>query len=223
MSPSEEVADDLRPREADTPMTDQNPDPYHSPALVISECQVGILESGRSVTGSLAEQAETRGIVDRIGTLANRFRERGLPVVHCLIEHRADQIGMLPNSYLGAMALRSRTMTAGTRDVAVPAALGPKPSDIVSSRATGLTAFYGTDLDAMLRHCRVRTLVLTGVSTNVALPGLAMEAVNRGYDVALAEDCTAGSSAEAHEFFVRNQLALLARITTAADVAARLP
>ncbi|MGH4002013.1 MAG: cysteine hydrolase [Pseudonocardiaceae bacterium] len=204
-------------------MSDQNPDPYASPALVISECQVGILEPGRSVTGGLAEQAEIRGIVDRIATLANLFRERGLPVVHCLIEHRADQVGMLPNSYLGAMALRSKTMTVGTPDVAVPAGLGPKPADIISSRATGLTAFYGTDLDAMLRLNRVRTLVLTGVSTNVALPGLAMEAVNRGYDVVLAEDCTAGSSAEAHEFFIRSQLALLARVITAADVTTRLP
>ncbi|MGH3891343.1 MAG: cysteine hydrolase family protein, partial [Rhodococcus qingshengii] len=99
----------------------------------------------------------------------------------------------------------------------------PEPSDIVSSRATGLTAFYGTELDAMLRLENVATLVLAGISTNIALPGLALEAVNRGYSVVLAEDCTAGSSPEAHEFMVSNMLTLLARITPAVDVISRLP
>ena len=197
--------------------------PYDAPALVISECQLGILGAGRSVSTGLADQAAERNIVGRIAELAALFRERGLPVVHCIIEHRPDQAGMLPNSYLGTMALRSRSMILGTPDVEMPPVLGPLPSDFVSSRATGLTAFYGTDLDVTLRLNRVRTLVLTGVSTNVALPGLALDAVNRGYDVVLAEDCTAGSSAEAHEFFVRNQLSLLARVATATDVAARLP
>lgn len=196
---------------------------YDAPALVISECQAGILDAERSVSSGLADQATSRGIVERIARLAEAFRARRLPVVHCIIEHRRDQAGMVPNSYLGAMALRSRSMTAGTADVAIPDALGPMPSDLVSSRATGLTAFYGTDLDAMLRLQRVRTVVLAGVSTNVALPGLALEAVNRGYDVVLAEDCTAGSSAEAHQFFVQQQLKLLARVVTSDDVVARLP
>jgi nicotinamidase-related amidase len=130
---------------------------------------------------------------------------------------------MLPNSYLGKMALRHRSMITGTPDVEIPPELGPEVSDIVSSRATGLTAFYGTDLDAMLRLQDVRTVVLAGVSTNVALPGLALEAVNRGYDVILAEDCTAGASAAAHQQMIDNLLAVVARINTADQVAARLP
>jgi nicotinamidase-related amidase len=144
-------------------------------------------------------------------------------VVHCIIAHRADQKGMLPNSYLGKLALRHGLMVEGTPDVEIPAELGPEPSDLVSSRATGLTAFYGTDLDAMLRLQRVQTLVLAGISTNVALPGLALEAVNRGYDVVLAEDCTAGTTAEHHNYMVQNMLAVLTRVTPAADVIGRLP
>jgi len=197
--------------------------PYEAPALIISECQRGILDADRSVSSGLAEQAAARRIVPRIGALADAFRERGLPVIHCIIEHRPDQAGMLPNSYLGVMALRGRSMQAGTTDVDIPAELGPRPLDFVSSRATGLTAFYGTDLDATLRLNGVRTLILVGVSTNLALPGLAVEAVNRGYDVVLAEDCTAGSSVEAHEFQVANQLKLLARISSAEEIATRLP
>ncbi|WP_216693556.1 cysteine hydrolase family protein [Dietzia psychralcaliphila] len=197
--------------------------PYPSPALVISECQRGILDPERSVSAGLASMAADRDVVGRTAGLAAEFRARGLPVVHCIIEHRADLKGMRANSYLGAMSLKHRSMSVGSDDVEIPAELGPEPGDIVSSRATGLTAFYGTDLDAMLRLENVATLVLAGVSTNIALPGLAIDAVNRGYSVVLAEDCTAGSSQEAHDFMVSNILTLLARITPAVDVISRLP
>lgn len=198
-------------------------DPYPAPALVISECQHGILDPKRSVSPGLADEVAARGIVGRTAALAREFRERGLPVVHCIIEHRADQRGMLPNSYLGTMALRTRSMIEGTPDVEIPSVLGPEPGDIVSSRATGITAFYGTDLDAMLRLEGVRTVVLAGVSTNVALPGLASEAVNRGYHVVLAEDCTAGTSSQAHSAMLENLFGALARITPAEDIVTRLP
>ncbi|MEU2004004.1 cysteine hydrolase [Rhodococcus sp. NPDC019627] len=199
------------------------PRPISSAALVISECQHGILEPERSVSPGLAHEVARRGVVPRTAQLAHAFRARGLPVFHCVIEHREDQKGMLPNSYLGTMALRSRGMSTGSIDVEIPHELGPEPGDIVSSRATGLTAFYGTNLDAMLRLQKVETLVLAGVSTNVALPGLALEAVNRGYHVMLAEDCTAGSSEEVHTFMVANLLTVLTRVSSAADVIDRLP
>ncbi|GAA4667279.1 cysteine hydrolase [Gordonia humi] len=194
-----------------------------APALIISECQRGMLEPPAGALASLADQARERAIIAGIAELAREFRARSLPVVHCTIVHRADQKGLLPNSYLGKMALRDQTMIEGTPDVEIPAELGPEPTDLVSARATGLTAFYGTDLDAMLRLQRVQTLILCGLSTNVALPGLAMDAVNRGYDVLLAEDCTAGTTTDHHAYMVQNVLAPLARITRAADVVDRLP
>lgn len=196
---------------------------YAAPALVISECQQGLLDPPPGAFSGLAEQAADRRLVEHTAELARAFRARSLPVVHCIISHRADQMGMVPNSYLGKLAIRGRMMVEGTPDVAIPAELGPEPTDLVSSRATGLTAFYGTNLDAMLRLQRVRTLVLAGISTNVAIPGLALEAVNRGYDVVLAEDCTAGTTAEGHDYMVENMLAMLTRITPAADVIGRLP
>jgi nicotinamidase-related amidase len=92
----------------------------------------------------------------------------------------------------------------------------------VSSRATGLTAFYGTDLDATLRLRNVETIVLTGVSTDVAIPGLALEAVNRGYYVRIPADCVAGTSAKSYEFMMGGLLRAIARITDAATVLAEL-
>jgi nicotinamidase-related amidase len=193
-----------------------------SAALVISECQLGILDPAASVTPALAAQAAERGIVPRIAKLARAFRAAGLPVVHCHIAHRHDLAGIKPNSLLGALAIKNRTLIAGTPDALPPPELAPQPGDHVSSRETGITAFYGTDLDATLRLRSVETIVLTGVSTDVAIPGFALEAVNRGYYVRIPADCVAGTSAVSHEFMMGGLLPAIARITDAAAVLASL-
>src|ERR1700749_957460 len=193
-----------------------------SAALVISECQLGILDPAASVTPALAAQAAERGIVPRIAKLARAFRAAGLPVVHCHIAHRHDLAGIKPNSLLGARAIKNRTLIAGTPATLPPPELAPRPGDHVSIRTTGLTAFYGTDLDATLRLRNVETIVLTGVSIDVAIPGLALEAVNRGYYVRVPADCVAGTSATSYEFMMGGLLPLVARITDAAAVLACL-
>ena len=67
----------------------------------------------------------------------------------------------------------------------------PEPSDYISPRQSGLGMWYGTNLDATLRNFRVETIVLSGVSTNIALFAGALGAVERGYKAVLAEDATA--------------------------------
>ena len=102
-----------------------------SAALVISECQTGILDPAASVTPGLAAQAAERGIVARIAGLADAFRAAGLPVVHCHIAHRRDLAGIKANSLLGALAIKNRTLIAGTPDTLPPPELAPHPGDHV--------------------------------------------------------------------------------------------
>src|SRR3546814_12048520 len=49
-------------------------------ALVISECQNAITNPGYD-SSPLIEQVETRGIIPRIASLADSFRDAGLPVL----------------------------------------------------------------------------------------------------------------------------------------------
>jgi nicotinamidase-related amidase len=198
------------------------PDGARSAALVISECQRGILDLAASPMPGLAAQAAERGIAGRIAGLASAFRAAGLPVVHCHIAHRPDLAGVRPNSLLGALAIKNRTLIAGSPEALPLPELEPHPGDHVSSRTTGITAFYGTDLDAVLRLRSVETIVLTGVSTDVAIPGLALEAVNRGYYVRIPADCVAGTSARSYEFMMSGLLPVIARVTDAAAVLASL-
>ena len=55
-----------------------------------------------------------------------------------------------------------------------------------------MSPFTGTDLDTWLRNLGVSTVVATGVSLNLGILGLAIEAVNLGYQVLVVRDAVAG-------------------------------
>lgn len=188
-------------------------------ALIVNECQLGVIDPAHAGFPDLAEQAVSRGIVARIATLADVFRAAGLPVFHTPVVHRPDFADILPNSVINSLTLKHRRVPAGSVEADYVEALRPVDGDFVVSRSSGLIAMNGTALDAILRRLQVRTLVLTGVSTNVAIPGNTMTAVDLGYQVVVCEDCIAASDADTHATIVREQLAMLAAISTADAVA----
>lgn len=191
-------------------------------ALVISECQRGVIEPGMTVFPALAEQVEARGIVVKIAGLAQAFRAAGLSVIHATAAHRPDFIDVKPNTLVDALVRKQRGMVKGTPEVDIVAPLAPEPEDIVSERSSGMIPFLGTPLDAQLRRMDVETVVLAGVSTNLAIAGCTFAATEMGYYVVIAEDCTAGSDPDVHRVILEEQLRLLARIATAEQIASAL-
>ncbi|MCP1470312.1 nicotinamidase-related amidase [Sphingobium sp. OAS761] len=171
---------------------------------------------------ALIGQVTDRGIVPRIARLAAHFRALGLPVIHLTIAHRQDFADVLPNSLLGTLARKHRMLVAGTPEADIIAELTPAAKDFVVERSSGLIGFLGTSLDAMLRRMRIDSVVITGVSTNVAVTGCAMVGADLGYHVVVAEDCIAASDPAIHDVIVNEQLRMIARISTAADVEAAL-
>jgi len=187
-------------------------------ALVINECQRGLIEREHGIFPALYEQALSRGIAAKIAALARAFRARSLPVVFLHAIHRADYAGVPMNNALAAHVKRLGALREGTKQVEPAQGLEPEPSDFVVRRDFGMAAFYCTTIDALLRNLGIQTVVLAGVSTNLAIPGMTIACVDRAYQVVIPEDCTAGSSAEVHEFVLKQLLAPLATITTSAQL-----
>jgi nicotinamidase-related amidase len=197
-------------------------EPGKRAALLVSEVQNGITNLAYDDT-PLARQVAGRGIVAGINTLAAAFREAGAPVIFCTIAAlRADWDGFRVNCALAARIRRKGLLVTGTRAAAIHDDLAVAESDIVSHRSHGMAPFTGTELDATLRGYDIDTLVLSGVSTNIALPGACTEAVALGYSVVLAEDCAAGATAATHHMQITQHLPLLATITDAKSVIASL-
>lgn len=194
-------------------------DPRHT-ALLTMECQQAII-GDQAVLPALAEAVRASGLRGTLGTLAARARAVGLPVVHNLAWRRADGAGSAANCRLLALSRRGPSvLVPGSAAAAVVPELGPEPTDFEIGRLHGVSPFHGTELDPVLRNLGVRTVIATGVSLNVGVLGLVIEAVNRGYQVVLPRDCVTGTPPEYATMLIEHTYALLATITTSAEIGA---
>jgi nicotinamidase-related amidase len=140
--------------------------------------------------------------------------------VHSTIVLRPDGVGTAPSCLLLGVLRKKGAVVQGLPGAEIHPDLRPLPADHVSRRLHGLSPFHGTELESVLREQRIDTVVATGVSTNVGVPGTCLEALNRGFTAVVPEDAVAGSSREIHDFQIAHILPLLATVTTAAEVRA---
>jgi len=79
----------------------------------------------------------------------------------------------------------------------------PEPNDPIVTKHR-YSAFYNTDLDTVLRANGIRSVVLTGVVTNVCVETSAREAFVRDYYVVVVSDGTAAYVAADHDMTLKN-------------------
>jgi biuret amidohydrolase len=185
--------------------------PGHT-AIVTQECQGAVIGPNAGLA-ALAEEAR-RVALPNIVRLLPAARAAGVHVVHCLVQRRPDGLGSNNNAKIFALGRGEVDIAPGTPGAAVLPELGPEPTDLVLSRWHGLGPMGGTDLDAVLRNLGVSTVVVVGVSLNVAIPNFVMDAVNAAYRVVLPKDAVAGIPTEYGAAIIANTLSLLATITT---------
>jgi nicotinamidase-related amidase len=191
--------------------------PTHT-AVLTMEMQRGVV-GDRAAIPDLAAEVARQHVVEHTANLLAAARDAGVRVVHCLAEFRRDRAGSATNSpLLAAMSKLPGHLIVDSDAAALVPDLGPDERDLVSSRLHGLSPFTGTTLDAMLRNLGVRTVIATGVSVNLGILGLAIEAVNLGYRVVVATDAVAGVPPEYADDVMRNTIALLATRATVDEI-----
>ena len=191
--------------------------PGHT-AIVTQELQ-GAVVGPNAGLAVLAEEAR-REALPSIERLLPAARDAGVRVVHCLVQKRPDGLGSNHNAKIFAMGKTSVDISPGSEGATLLPEFGPAPTDVVLSRWHGVGPMGGTDLDAVLRNLGVTTIVAVGVSVNIAITNLVMDAVNAGYRVVLPRDAVAGIPADYATAIIDNTLSLLATVTTTDDLLA---
>ncbi|MHB8680580.1 MAG: isochorismatase family protein [Acidimicrobiales bacterium] len=189
-------------------------------AVLTMELQRGVV-GDRSSFPELAAAVTEAGVFPNTARLLAGARAAGVPVVHCTAGFLEDRAGSPANAPLiTAMLRRPQHLLEGTEAVDLVPELGVVPGDLVSHRRHGVSPFGGTDLHAVLVGLGTRTVVATGVSLNLGIPGLCIEAVNLGYHVVVATDAVAGIPADYAEAVLRNSVSLVATLATVDEIAA---
>ncbi|WP_097993959.1 isochorismatase family protein [Streptomyces sp. f51] len=182
--------------------------------LLTVECQQGVVGPD-SALPELAAAASSSGALANIARLVAAAHESGVQVMHAVAESRPDGRGGNRNARLFRAAARLPVQQhTGSTAVRVAPPIEVAGEDLVVRRLHGLSPLAGTDVDPLLRNLGCRTLVVTGVSANVAIPNAVFDAVNLGYTAVVPADAIAGVPAEYTPAMVRNTLALVATVTT---------
>jgi nicotinamidase-related amidase len=181
--------------------------PGHT-AIVTQELQ-GAVVGPNAGLAVLAKEAR-REALPNIERLLPAARAAGVRIVHCLVQKRPDRIF--------AMSGTAVDISPGSEGATLLPEFGPAPDDVVLARWHGVGPMGGTDLDAILRNLGVTTIVAVGVSVNIAITNLVMDAVNAAYRVVVPRDAVAGIPTEYATAIVDNTISLLATVTTTEDL-----
>ena len=184
------------------------------------------MEMQRGVCGDLAvlphlrDAVAERGVLPALAKLVRAARAHNLPVVHCTVAYRPDRRGTPVNAPLLKALSRAGPgpMVEGSPGAELLPELEPAASDVVESRRHGMSPFAGTSLDATLRALGVTTVVATGVSVNIGVFGLVVEAVNHGYRVIVPQDAVVGVPPSYGDAVLASSISLLATLTTVDEV-----
>ena len=191
--------------------------PAHT-AIVTQELQ-GAVVGPNAGLGALAKAAQ-RQALPNIERLLPVARDAGVQIVHCLVQRRPDGLGANHNAPIFAMGTKQVDISPGSEGATLLPEFGPAPSDVLLHRWHGVGPMGGTDLNAILRNLGVTTIVAVGVSVNIAITNLVMDAVNAGYRVVVPRDAVAGIPADYADAIVDNTISLLATVTTTSDLIA---
>jgi nicotinamidase-related amidase len=133
-------------------------------------------------------------VVGNCVLLAGEMRDRGGMVI--FVRVLVDQLQLPPAD----APLRKPGTPAPPPDASLlaPDAQVQAQDIVVTKRQWG--AFYGTELDQLLRRRHIQTIVLGGIATNFGVESTARAAFDRGDELVFVADAMSSRAADAHEF-----------------------
>jgi ureidoacrylate peracid hydrolase len=128
-------------------------------------------------------------MVPKLTSTLNFCREKGIRVIYTAHVHRRDgsDMGLYDDLY-SPIADRS-TLVDGTKGVEIFPGLAPAPGEHIIKKHR-YSAFFGTDLDIILREWGITTVIISGTTTENCCHATARDAMFNNYKVVFLSDAT---------------------------------
>ncbi|TDF92515.1 cysteine hydrolase family protein [Paenibacillus piri] len=181
----------------------QHLDPRES-ALIIVDVQNDFCHEEGACASMGRDVSGAQAIVPAIEALIGEARRQDIPVVF---------IQMTQSEHTVSEAWAKRPRPSGHTDPLAICRKGswgaefyklvPQPGDIIVEKHR-YSAFIGTELDMILGNLNRKSLIITGVATNVCVESTARDGFMLDYHVTVVKDGSAGYSQELHESTFQN-------------------
>jgi ureidoacrylate peracid hydrolase len=201
----------------------QKIDPPHT-ALLVIDMQNDFIAEGGLISKDGRDTSEAKRLADRLPPFIDAARAAGVLIVFVRNVYSTDNNLYLSDSWLEHAARRRK---GGYTSIPVCAAgswqgdfygdVRPQAGDAVVTKHR-YSAFHGTDLDTILRSNGIRTVIVTGVVSNVCVETSAREAFVRDYYVVAPYDGAAAYVLADHEATMSNIDRFFGQISTLEEI-----
>jgi nicotinamidase-related amidase len=178
--------------------------PENSPVALILVDVINDLEfeGGESLKEHAVPMAK------RLRSLAQRARDAGVAVVYV-----NDNFGKWRSDF---RTLLDHCMKEDVRGREIAKILEPEKSDyfVLKPKHSG---FFSTTLDTLMEYLHVRTVIITGLTTDRCVLFTAADAHMRDLHVVVPEDCSAAETGEVHEQAIEMMQRVLEADVTSSD------
>jgi nicotinamidase-related amidase len=134
-------------------------------------------------------------------------REAGIAVIHTRECYAPDLSNLNAfrrerDTIIGAPGPLGRFLIRGEQGTIIVDEMAPRPSEPLIDKP-GFSAFYGTELDALLKKAGISHMVIIGVTTQVCVASTLRATVDHGYFPLLLADCCAAWDDRDHDATIR--------------------
>ena len=151
-----------------------------------------------------------RTVIAPLRRVLDAMRGQGYPVIHTREGHLPDLSDCPPSKLargrlsrgIGDTGPMGRILVRGSHGHGIIDELQPVGDETVIDKP-GKGAFFATDLDFILGNRDVKSLVVTGVTTEVCVTTTVREANDRGYECLVLEDCVGSYFPEFQDYALR--------------------
>ena len=179
-------------------------------ALIVVDMQNDFCSPGGAFDRLGYDMLMVKEMIPRLVGLVSEARKVNLPVVFLKSTYNT-----IPNWYLSEVWFEHKmrrqsgiysevpALKEGTLGWEIIDELKPLPTELVVCK-NRYDGFLHTNLDLVLRNRGIRSVIMTGVSTNVCVETTTREAFLRDYYVVFTKDCTASYERDLHEATLKN-------------------
>lgn len=154
-------------------------------------------------------------ILPRIAKVVESCRAHGTEIIfmqHCYRKGKYEKnlITMRPNCIEGS----------GGEEIDPRLHVDPEHDYVIKKRR--YSAFFGTDLDLVLRENKVETVIVVGTKTNCCIRATVTDAYYLDYDVVVLSDCVGTNSEEVNRVHLEDIRKYLGRLMTSEELLEKL-
>ena len=158
---------------------------------------------GRIKVGISEKGVGREQLKERVSVLLAFARASSIPVISVRIAFQPDHSDVIQNCKIFRDVVKNGAMIDGSWGAEFHEGLGPLPGEHVIKH-TRTNAFYGSQLEEILRVLEARTLIMAGIATNSVVSTSVAHAADVGYNVIVAADACSSGNSVLHEACLEN-------------------